>query len=109
MESTGVTENNDFINNYQKLYHKSHKIYEKIMEFSLCFTLCHIIWLVLRLRLLGLEVETYQRYFYAVFNLCSLCQNIKYHNEKKALNPPVKIGGHLGNLFVEYPCHQINM
>ena len=109
MESTGVTENNDFISNYQNLYHKSHKIYEKIMEFSLCFTLCHIIWLVLRLRLLGLEVETYQRYFYAVFNLCSLCQNIKYHNEKKALNPPVKIGGHLGNLFVEYPCHQINM
>jgi len=38
MESTGVTENNDFINNYQKLYHKSHKIYEKIMEFSLYFT-----------------------------------------------------------------------
>ena len=109
MESTGVTENNDFISNYQNLYHKSHKIYEKIMEFSLCFTLCHIIWLVLRLRLLGLEVETYQRYFYAVFNLCSLCQNIKYHNEKKALNPPVKIGGHLGNLFVEYPCHQIKM
>jgi len=29
MESTGVTENNDFINNYQKLYHKSHKIYGK--------------------------------------------------------------------------------
>jgi len=59
MESTGVTENNDFINNYQKLYHKSHKIYEKFMEFSLYFTLCHIIWLVLRLRLLGLEVGTY--------------------------------------------------
>ena len=59
MESTGVTKNNDFINNYQKLYHKSHKIYEKIMEFSLYFTLCHIIWLVLRLRLLGLEVGTY--------------------------------------------------
>ena len=63
MESTGVTENNDFINNYQKLglYHKSHKIYEKFMEFSLYFILCHIIWLVLRLRLLGLEVGTYIR------------------------------------------------
>ncbi len=59
MESTGVTENNYFVNNYKKLYHKSHKIYEKIMEFILYFTLCHIIWLVLRLRLLGLEVGTY--------------------------------------------------
>ena len=44
-----------------------------------------------------------------VFNLHKPCQNVKYHNEKRALTPPVKIGGHLGNLSVEYPCHQIKM
>ena len=58
---SGVTDNNDFIKNSKNYIINCTKSLKKSMGFSLYFTLCQIIWLVQRLRLIGLDVGTYQR------------------------------------------------